>query len=117
MLVCTLNIDGTATIALPWAPDNRTWLWAAMGAGRDASGHQKAPRRPMRPAWNARARIWTTTETGARRVYATATAEGRAAELRRWYRPDTERCTDACQRASLQTVDRCTCPCGGQHHG
>lgn len=92
-----------AQVRMPFDPDNRRWL------------HQAVDTR--RPKWEPEMKRWLIPRAAAERVFEAATEDGRKATLTRAFKPDTEKCTEQCQGARLDTVDECTCICGGEFHG
>lgn len=92
-----------ARVRMPYALGNKAWLHAAVDT--------------RRPTWVPETKEWLIPRSAASRVFDAATAEGRKASVTREFRPDTEKCTEACQGARLDTVDECTCICGGKFHG
>jgi hypothetical protein len=95
--------QGKAMVRMPYRRDNRAWL-------RDAVGTR-------RPEWSPDNKHWLIPRAAARRVFEAATADGRSATLTQVFKPDTEKCTEQCRTAKLDTVDDCTCICGGANHG
>lgn len=88
---------------MPYRADNRQWLTRVVAT--------------RKPVWDRETRTWLIPRAAAERVFAAATDEGRAAVLTREFKPDTEKCTEPCQSARLETVNECTCICGGRYHG
>jgi len=95
--------QGKATVRMPFRPDNRAWLRGAVGT--------------RRPQWSPDDKHWLIPRAAARRVFDAATEDGRSARLTHVFKPDTEKCTEQCRTARLDTVDDCTCICGGANHG
>jgi hypothetical protein len=100
----TIPLEGDAEVFLPYADGNTMWIRAAAGGRK-------------RPIYDRATQRWTVTKTAARRIFDTATDDGRSARLTRTFRPDTEQCTGRCQGANPYTRSDCTCICGGEHHG
>lgn len=94
---------GRAEVRMPFASGNRAWLRVAVET--------------RQPEWVRDRRHWLIPRAAARRVFDAATADGRSATLTHVFKPDTEKCTEQCRTARLDTVDSCTCICGGEYHG
>ena len=99
----TVPLKGKAQVRMTYAKDNRQWLHAAV--------------KTRRPEWLRDEKVWLIPRSAAERVLEAATADGRTAHLTRFFRPDTEKCTQPCQDASPLTVSSCTCICAGRTHG
>jgi hypothetical protein len=99
----TVPLEGKAVVRMQYRPDNGAWLHDAIET--------------RRPEWLPDEKRWRIPRVAAQRVFEAATEQGRSATLTRVFRPDTEKCTEPCLMASPDTVDECTCVCGGATHG
>jgi hypothetical protein len=90
-------------LELPYANDNRWWI-------KDVCGSYTRPEFNRKDkVWEvARSHYWTLIEACVERYGIVTVVEDYALQ---------EKCTRSCTNARPESVNECTCVCGGDHHG